>query len=179
MSHLTKPRQPKRHRQFVRVPISVGGLKRLAEGLNRLPVFPHRATVLVRHWRRMGILPGDYRLEPFATAEAFLLTLARSAWGKDPQIQVPPTGQPMGTPDRLAVAVVRFMEFFVGVNVASRLKRCEHCRLWFSDSSRNSSKKYCSPACTWRIWTRARRRAAGHAQYRIRGPRRSRRTARA
>lgn len=47
----------------------------------------------------------------------------------------------------------------------TRLKRCPQCSIWFVDSTKNRISKRCSPKCTTATWTRARRREAGHRQY--------------
>jgi hypothetical protein len=44
--------------------------------------------------------------------------------------------------------------------IRDRFKRCRTCRQWFFDETRNKSKRGCSDKCTWRWWTRTRRRQA-------------------
>lgn len=39
-----------------------------------------------------------------------------------------------------------------------RLKRCPVCRTWFVDTSKNKSTRRCSEKCTWRYWSRDRRK---------------------
>ncbi len=45
-----------------------------------------------------------------------------------------------------------------------RLKRCLLCQAWFVDSSKNRSTARCSDACTWKWWSRNRRKEAGHVK---------------
>jgi hypothetical protein len=40
-------------------------------------------------------------------------------------------------------------------------KRCEKCRAWFVDESRNGVKRFCSRPCADLWWTRDRRKKAG------------------
>jgi hypothetical protein len=56
-----------------------------------------------------------------------------------------------------------------------RLKRCAVCPRWFVDMSKNRKTARCSSACTWKWWSRDRRKNAGH---RMKGtkPRAERRT---
>lgn len=39
-----------------------------------------------------------------------------------------------------------------------RLKRCPVCALWFVDTSRNRATARCSATCTWKWWSRERRK---------------------
>jgi predicted RNA-binding Zn ribbon-like protein len=49
-----------------------------------------------------------------------------------------------------------------------RLKVCIPCGRWFTDFSRNRGRSFCSTQCHDRAWSRSRRRAARHSQYRRR-----------
>ena len=43
-----------------------------------------------------------------------------------------------------------------------RLKRCQACKTWFVDTSKNRSTLRCSDPCTWKWWDRNQRKNAGH-----------------
>ncbi len=63
-------------------------------------------------------------------------------------------------------SALRLLWFVLQNPLRHRLKRCPKCAQWFVDSTRNNSKARCSLICTAKWWDRARRREAGHAQYR-------------
>ena len=48
-----------------------------------------------------------------------------------------------------------------------RLKRCQLCKTWFVDTTKNKSTARCSTSCTNRWWDRNRRRQEGHKQQMI------------
>ncbi len=50
-----------------------------------------------------------------------------------------------------------------------RLKCCPACHRWFVDETKNRTKRWCDAQCHRRGWSRAARRAAGHAQYSKKG----------
>jgi hypothetical protein len=75
--------------------------------------------------------------------------------------------------------VVKLLVDYFGHASPGRLKRCPLCGRWFVDQTRNNTRLRCSLACTWRWWSRDRRRQAGHAPARHRGVKKRRRPTRA
>ena len=74
--------------------------------------------------------------------------------------------------------IVKLLIDYFGHSSPERLKCCAQCGRWFVDQTRNNIRLRCSRACTWRWWSRDRRRQAGHAPNRRRRggkPRRGRR----
>jgi len=68
-------------------------------------------------------------------------------------------------------AIVKLLVDYVGHPSPERLKCCAQCLQWFVDQTRNNTRLRCSVACTWRWWSRDRRRQAGHAVARRRSRR--------
>jgi hypothetical protein len=66
--------------------------------------------------------------------------------------------------DARAMVVLMMYEFFES-RARDRLKCCLACRRWLVDETRNRTRRWCSDKCHTRGWSRAARRAAGHAQY--------------
>jgi hypothetical protein len=64
--------------------------------------------------------------------------------------------------------VVKLLVDYFGHASPERLKCCAQCGRWFVDQTRNNIRLRCSRACTWRWWSRERRREAGHAPNRRR-----------
>jgi hypothetical protein len=58
-----------------------------------------------------------------------------------------------------------WLDFFRGRGW-ERLKRCPQCGKWFVDGSRNRNKNRCSMDCTWKWWSRSKRKEAGHGRKR-------------
>jgi hypothetical protein len=182
-----RPRGGRRTRQrlheFVRVPVSRSGLGRLAEGLNGLHEYPARAWKHKRLWQSLfhaagagpappTAPPAEWDRERWEELETFFETVVQDLWSartttSGKRLVILPNADP-GTPDRAAVCIQEIVRTFFGMGLSERLKRCEVCRRWFADTTRNRSKLRCGiGACTTsRAWSRARRRAAGHAQYR-------------
>lgn len=163
-------------RDVVRVPISRSGLGQLAEGLNRLNDYPRRlwryrvtlsgASALASGKRPSATPPAWWEHRRWEELESFFGTLFPGLWVHERRF-VLPLAEP-GTADRAAGYVQEILRTFFGVGLAQRLKQCELCRRWFADMTRNRSKLRCGVGtCTAsRAWPRARRRAAGHTQYR-------------
>lgn len=166
---------------FVRVPVSLSGLARLADGLNNLPEYPARVWKRKRLWQSLfqaagagprpsAAPPAGWDRERWEELETFFETVVRDLWSarsiQGKRLVILPPADP-GTPDRAAVYIQEIVRTFFGMGLSERLKRCEVCRRWFADTTRNRSKLRCGiGACTAsRAWPRARRRAAGHAQY--------------
>jgi predicted RNA-binding Zn ribbon-like protein len=61
----------------------------------------------------------------------------------------------------------------LGLRDRDRLRRCARCGAWFVDRTRSKRMVYCSTPCHDAAWTRDRRRAARHGEYRER-PRKGR-----
>jgi hypothetical protein len=170
-------------RDLVRVPVSRSGLDRLADGLNHLHEYPARAWKRKRLWQSLfhtagagprpsAVPPTEWDRERWEELETFFETLVRDLWSarsiQGKRLVILPNAEP-GTPDRAAVYIQEIVRTFFGTGLSERLKRCEVCHRWFADTTRNRSKLRCGiGACTAsRVWTRPRRRAAGHAQYRL------------
>lgn len=62
-----------------------------------------------------------------------------------------------------SVALLLYADFFLNPQ-ATRLKVCEFCQKVFVDRSKANRALRCSPACTWRRWSRDARKAAGHGR---------------
>ena len=71
--------------------------------------------------------------------------------------------------------VVKLLIDYFGHSSPERLKCCPLCGRWCVDQTRNNTRLRCSLACTWRWWSRDRRRQAGHTPARRRGAKKKRR----
>lgn len=68
-----------------------------------------------------------------------------------------PTHIGMNTPSERGELVKALIDYFLNPS-RDRLRRCEKCRRWFVDETRNKSQRRCSVKCTRAWWNRGRRR---------------------
>jgi hypothetical protein len=190
----------------IRVPIPVLGLKRLAGVFNRANNIPaselgQQFGVARSRFLPMGLKdildrqagrPAKTKLSSedryilteedwYILTEAILENLLGVSGGNEITLRnvvfgTPPTVSREGTPDRVHTLLLRAVRTYAGKDVAARIKKCQHCNKWFADVTRNRSKLRCSARCTWRTWSRARRREASHTQARNRKAGRTLRT---
>jgi hypothetical protein len=105
-----------------------------------------------------------FRLAALGRAFTVLAREARLCMELRP-LGAPPMLQPVVVPLGRAAEVLALLWCAVVPDRAwARLRRCQRarCDAWFADHSDNQARRYCSPACGDRAWSRARRRAAGH-----------------
>ncbi len=62
-----------------------------------------------------------------------------------------------------SLALLLYVDLFLNPK-GVRAKVCEFCGKVFVDRSRGNTARRCSAACTWRRWSRAARKAAGHGR---------------
>lgn len=155
-SPLTGTRQDER---FVRVPVAHSGLVALADGLNRLGTFSIYGPVKLEQLHLTRVLPEMLTLtsqQLFAVIEVALRHILSDPWRKSPRF----LGHgPLGSPNRLASLIYQGLAFYLGPKAAARLKRCEACKQWFADLTRNRNKKRCGlgRCSAGRYWSRVRR----------------------
>lgn len=151
-----------------------GGLANLARRLNEIPVYRAAASeVKLERWEREQAIE---RLRAWELAENIIesTSLMRAAeqftdcakeypsrmevlWHASQPIAV--LSMPLRETE---VALHSVWNYFFHSQGWTRLKRCKLCGKWFLDTSKNKSTVRCSRACTWKWWSRDRRRAASH-----------------
>lgn len=62
--------------------------------------------------------------------------------------------------DEIGTALWHLWLFYFRDHGWERLKPCPICHIWFVDTSKNRSTARCSSACTWKWWSRSRRKQA-------------------
>lgn len=140
------------------------GMKGLADALEASAHATPALTRVLRELRR------TVRLPPWARSEA-----ESDFWGIAQSVIVyvlAPTGEAAtqrrlvgndwGTPQGVTRAIREILRGIFGEAVSAHLKRCEVCRRWMVARYRTGRRHR---ECHSKVWTRARRREAGHAQY--------------
>jgi hypothetical protein len=107
------------------------------------------------------------RLEERHQARLALADMSLIFGGRQPVVEITRATYSEGDPRSEAVFTTWVL---LGLHDRDRLRRCARCRAWFVDRTRSKRMVYCSTACHDGAWTRGRRRAARHAEYRERSP---------
>ena len=160
--------------EFVRLAVPIASLRKFAARLNSADSVGRHAAARDNWASWVMALPVSTRafagvFEPFDSQNrlrALAGTLAQ-LFELEPTAAEKETFRGAGNAaDQVALLMRMILRQFVGDHVAARIKKCPVCTHWFADSTRNRSMDRCSRACTWQWWSRSRRRAAQHAQYR-------------
>jgi hypothetical protein len=107
------------------------------------------------------------RLELRHQARLALADMSLIVGGRQPVVEVTHGTYSEGDPLSEAVFTTWLL---LGLRDRDRLRRCARCRAWFVDRTRSKRMVYCSTPCHDAAWTRSKRRAARHAEYRERSP---------
>ena len=78
------------------------------------------------------------------------------------EIETKPPHTAIASRDAIGTALWHLWLFYFQDYGWERLKPCAVCPRWFVDTSKNRKTARCSSACTWKWWSRNRRKAAGH-----------------
>ena len=78
------------------------------------------------------------------------------------------TDQEMPTP--MSYVLLLMWQYYFKDNGWLHIKRCPTCERWFHDKTGNARMIRCSADCTWKYWSRGRRKEAGHGRGKKRKP---------
>lgn len=161
-------------RRLARAPDPILGLHQIAHLLNGLPTL---ATETARVWQKVEKIvslsvtkPSSILAEWLSQPAAAVREFNRLAEEAKMPLRVEQSWRDKGfvmttsiaPADQLGTAVWFLWKFFFQGRGWQRLKRCRQCGEWFVDETRNKTRLGCSDECTWKWWSRSRRKKNGH-----------------
>jgi hypothetical protein len=113
------------------------------------------------------LVPGRRTATPRGAYDELLARQRGERLGIVPFQAADRSGLMVSCPDARRRVVKLLVDYFRHAS-PERLKYCAVCDRWFVDQTRNNARLRCSLGCTWRWWSRDRRRQAGHSRTRRR-----------
>lgn len=134
---------------------SFGGLQHIADRLRGLPDLHPVDKETVAAWALVEAIVNA----PSRASAAELFTKAASQYPVTMVVEYP-VHAIVSSRDAGGSALWHLWRFYFQDVGWLRLKRCLLCQAWFVDTSKNRSTARCSDACTWKWWSRNRRKEA-------------------